>query len=145
MAGGTGRIIEGDEANEINGRLRSKYLTPKARDGLGSAWGSVDDVAVEITPHKWRSWSSEALTKMSQEAAGNLAPDQVAGARGLTNSTSVETGNYIPGCGCQSWIRLPSGSQQWPNRPLTSSKTSSPASTPDAFSCFNMASRSLTR
>lgn len=76
MAEGTGRIIEGDEANEINGRLRSKYLTPKARDGLGSAWGSVDDVAVEITPHKWRSWSSEALTKMSQEAAGNLPPDQ---------------------------------------------------------------------
>jgi hypothetical protein len=24
----------------------------------------------------WRSWSSEALTKMSQEAAGNLPPDQ---------------------------------------------------------------------
>lgn len=76
MAEGTGRVIEGDEAHAINDRLRSKYLTPEARAGVGSAWGTVDDVAVEITPHKWRSWSSAALTKMSQEAAGDLPPEK---------------------------------------------------------------------
>lgn len=74
MAEGTGRIITGDQAHEINGRIRAKYLTPEARDGVGSAWGSIDDVAVEITPNKWRSWSSEPLTRMGIEAADGLPP-----------------------------------------------------------------------
>lgn len=72
MAEGTARVITGDTAHAINGRLRAKYLTEEAVDLVGAAWGSVDDVAVEITPHKWRSWSSDGLTELSQEAAGDL-------------------------------------------------------------------------
>ncbi len=74
MAEGTGRVIAGEGAHEINGRLRAKYLTPEALDGVGSAWNTIDDVAVEITPLNWRSWSSEALTELSKESAGGVPP-----------------------------------------------------------------------
>jgi len=76
MAEGTARIIEGEEAHQINGRLRAKNLTPEAADSVGAALGEFDDVAVEITPHKWRSWSSAKLAEASIEAAGDLTPDK---------------------------------------------------------------------
>ena len=76
MAEGVARIITGDEAHEINGRLRSKYLTAEAVHAVGGAWGTIDDVSVEIIPHNWRSWSSDRLIEMSQEAAGDLPADQ---------------------------------------------------------------------
>ncbi|MGI9585610.1 MAG: pyridoxamine 5'-phosphate oxidase family protein [Acidimicrobiia bacterium] len=72
MAEGVGRIISGDDAHAINGRLRAKYLTPAAAGTVGASWGTVDDVAIEITPTKWRSWSSEVLTDMGKAAAGDL-------------------------------------------------------------------------
>ena len=76
MAEGTGRVIEGNQAHAINGRLRQKYLTPEAVETIGAAWGSVDDVAVEITPGRWRSWSSEVLGELSRNAAGELPSDR---------------------------------------------------------------------
>jgi len=76
MAEGVGRIIDGSEAQVINGRLRRKYLTERAVETVGAAWGTVDDVAVEITPTKWRSWSNEVLGDLGQDAAGELAPSE---------------------------------------------------------------------
>jgi len=76
MAEGQARIIEGGEAHAINERLRAKYLTPAATGTVGASWGAVDDVAVEITPHKWRSWSSEAFHRMSKDSAGGLDPGE---------------------------------------------------------------------
>jgi Pyridoxamine 5'-phosphate oxidase len=72
MAEGHGRIIDGDEAHEINRALRRKYLTEAAVTTVGEAWGTVDDIAVEITPETWRSWSNEPLTQLGVEAAGDL-------------------------------------------------------------------------
>ena len=74
MAEGIGRIIDGERAHPINHRLRKKYLTGPAVDTVGAAWGTVDDVAVEIEPVRWRSWSNSALTEISRESAGDLAP-----------------------------------------------------------------------
>lgn len=74
MAEGMGRLIEGDEAHAVNHRLRQKYLTAPAVETVGAAWGTVDDVAVEITPKKWRSWSNDALSELGRSAAGELAP-----------------------------------------------------------------------
>ncbi len=76
MAEGTARIIEGDEAQRINRMVREKNLTEKAAATVGEAWGEFDDVAVEITPHRWRSWSSEKLSEASKVAAGDLPPDK---------------------------------------------------------------------
>ncbi len=76
MAEGTARLIEGPEAHAINERLRAKYLTDEAADTVGAAWGEFDDVAVEITPHKWRSWDSSNFYQLSADAAGDLRGDQ---------------------------------------------------------------------
>ncbi|MEN8041013.1 MAG: pyridoxamine 5'-phosphate oxidase family protein [Actinomycetota bacterium] len=76
MAEGVGRIIDGDDAHAMNRRLRQKYLTTAAVDTVGEAWGTVDDVAVEITPLKWRSWSNDALLEISKDSAGDLAPSE---------------------------------------------------------------------
>jgi nitroimidazol reductase NimA-like FMN-containing flavoprotein (pyridoxamine 5'-phosphate oxidase superfamily) len=76
MVEGTARILEGDEATEINRKVRRQHLTPQAAETVGEAWGLVDDVAVEITPQKWRSWSSHKLGELAKSAAGDLPPDQ---------------------------------------------------------------------
>ncbi len=76
MAEGVGRIVEADEAAALNHRLREKYLTAEAVDTVGAAWGTVDDVAVEITPTRWRSWSNEGLRELSMAAAEDLPPEQ---------------------------------------------------------------------
>ena len=76
MAEGVGRLIDGDDAHAINRRLRQKYLTEGAVDTVGAAWGTVDDVAIEITPSRWRSWSNKILRELSAEAAGELPPDE---------------------------------------------------------------------
>jgi hypothetical protein len=76
MAEGVGRIITGNDAHAINHRLRQKYLTGAAVDTVGAAWGTVDDIAVEITPTKWRSWSNDALSQLGRSSAGDLAPSE---------------------------------------------------------------------
>lgn len=76
MAEGEGRVITGDEAHRINSKIRSKYLTDAAVETVGGAWGAIDDCSIEITPRRWRSWSSSALTELSAQAAGDLPPDE---------------------------------------------------------------------
>ena len=56
-AEGTARVLDGPEAQDLNHRLRAKYIKPEALDGVDRAWGRLDDVAVEITPRRWRSWT----------------------------------------------------------------------------------------
>ena len=35
---------------EFDRRLRAKYLRPEVLGAIGSVWGGLDDVAIEITP-----------------------------------------------------------------------------------------------
>lgn len=72
LAEGHGRLVQGARAEEVNDRLRRKYLTEAAAGPVGSAWASVDDVAVEITPVRWRSWSNSKLMELSAAHAGEL-------------------------------------------------------------------------
>lgn len=60
-AEGTARVLDGPEAQDLNHRLRAKYIKPEALDGVDRAWGRLDDVAVEITPRRWRSWTGSVL------------------------------------------------------------------------------------
>jgi nitroimidazol reductase NimA-like FMN-containing flavoprotein (pyridoxamine 5'-phosphate oxidase superfamily) len=60
-AEGSARILRGDEAQETNRRVRAKYIRPEARDALEKAWGPIDDVSIEITPTRWRSWTGTLL------------------------------------------------------------------------------------
>lgn len=68
--------FDDEEAHAINHRLRQKCLTAPALDTVGAAWETVDDVAVEIAPTKWRSWSNHALTELGKAVAGDLAPSE---------------------------------------------------------------------
>ena len=60
-AEGIARVIQGSEAQAINHRLRAKYIRPEALEAIDRAWGRLDDVAIEITPRRWRSWTGDVL------------------------------------------------------------------------------------
>jgi len=64
---GTARVLRGAEAHDLNHRLRAKYIKPGALDGFDRAWGPLDDVAVEVTPERWRSWTGSVLHEQTQK------------------------------------------------------------------------------
>jgi hypothetical protein len=61
-------VIEGGEAQETNRRLRAKYLRPDVLDAVGNVWGELDDIAIEITPDRWRSWSASPFREATAVA-----------------------------------------------------------------------------
>ncbi|MGH8776472.1 MAG: pyridoxamine 5'-phosphate oxidase family protein [Jiangellaceae bacterium] len=67
-AEGTGRVLSGADARQINHQLRAKYIRPDALDDIDSAWNTFDDVAIEITPQKWRSWTGSTMHDETQKA-----------------------------------------------------------------------------
>ena len=70
-AEGTARVLRGAQAEQLNRRLRAKYIRPTALEGIDRAWGRLDDVAVEITPRRWRSWTGSVLhDETRKELAG---------------------------------------------------------------------------
>jgi nitroimidazol reductase NimA-like FMN-containing flavoprotein (pyridoxamine 5'-phosphate oxidase superfamily) len=68
---GRARVIDGDAAQEINRRLRAKYLVPEALEPIGRAWSKLDDVAIELEPERLRSWTG---TLLHREAIEELGP-----------------------------------------------------------------------
>ena len=64
---GTARLVQGIEARDINRRLRAKYIKPEVLPDVDRAWGQLDDVAVEITPNRWRSWTGTALQEETEK------------------------------------------------------------------------------
>jgi hypothetical protein len=67
-AEGQARVIRGPSAHEINHQLRAKYLKPDVLASIDRVWGSFDDVAIEITPHRWRSWTATPFHDATQAA-----------------------------------------------------------------------------
>ncbi|MEV0290813.1 MULTISPECIES: pyridoxamine 5'-phosphate oxidase family protein [unclassified Kribbella] len=65
-AEGDAAVITGPRAHEINERLRAKYIRPEALGGINQAWGPIDDIAVEIVPRTWRSWTSSPFRTRTQ-------------------------------------------------------------------------------
>ena len=63
---GTARVVRGGEARALNGRLRAKYIKPTALPDVDRAWGRLDDVAVEITPLRRRTWTGDLLHEETQ-------------------------------------------------------------------------------
>jgi hypothetical protein len=58
---------QGPDAQAVNHRLRAKYIRPGALEAIDRAWGRLDDVAVEITPVRWRSWTGDVLHEETQK------------------------------------------------------------------------------
>jgi PPOX class probable F420-dependent enzyme len=71
-AEGVARLISGPEAEAINHRIRAKYVTADALDGIDRAYGRFDELAIEITPERWRSWTNSLLrAEAEKEIAGS--------------------------------------------------------------------------
>jgi len=66
-AEGDATVIAGSRAHEINERLRAKYIRPEALGEINQAWGPLDDLAVEIVPRAWRSWTSGPFHEHTQQ------------------------------------------------------------------------------
>ena len=59
-ASGPVEILRRDEAQAINARIRHRYLTQQALEGPVEAdLAASDDVTLELTPARWRSWEVE--------------------------------------------------------------------------------------
>jgi nitroimidazol reductase NimA-like FMN-containing flavoprotein (pyridoxamine 5'-phosphate oxidase superfamily) len=69
-AEGTARLIAAPEAQEVNHRIRTKYIVPDAIEAIDTAWGRFDDVAIEITPIRWRSWTGSVLATTTEAELG---------------------------------------------------------------------------
>jgi hypothetical protein len=68
---GAARLIVGEEALDVNRRLRAKYITEEALDRVDTAWNRLDDVAIEITPGpRWRSWCGAVFAEETAAAMG---------------------------------------------------------------------------
>jgi PPOX class probable F420-dependent enzyme len=67
---GTARLIEVPEAHAINHRIRAKYVLPDVVDDLDRVWGAFDDVAVEVVPEQWRSWTGSELAAATEADLG---------------------------------------------------------------------------
>jgi hypothetical protein len=69
-AEGTPRVLIGDEAREVNHRIRTKYVEADAVGPLDASWDRFDDVAVRITPVRWRSWTGSVLHEVTENELG---------------------------------------------------------------------------
>jgi PPOX class probable F420-dependent enzyme len=69
-AEGDARLIHVPEAHAANHRLRSKYIRPDALDAVDAAWGPIDDVTIELTPRRWRSWTGTVLRDATEASTG---------------------------------------------------------------------------
>ncbi len=69
-AEGTARLVDRPEADRINHRIRSKYVVADAVDALDQAWSRFDDVAIEVTPQRWRSWTGSVLASTTEADLG---------------------------------------------------------------------------
>src|SRR5262245_11683828 len=69
-AEGTARVIEPPDAEAINRRIREKYVLADAVDDLHHAWNAIDDVAIELTPVRWRTWTGALLRAETEAKVG---------------------------------------------------------------------------
>lgn len=74
---GNARIISGAKGEQINRRLRAKYVSADALETVNEVWGSFDDVCVEVTASRWRSWTNQTFTAATLAAFGDKPPESI--------------------------------------------------------------------
>jgi PPOX class probable F420-dependent enzyme len=62
-AAGAVEVISGDQSQEINRRIHSRYLSAGAISDpqIGSVFASFDDVTIRLTPASWVAWDMAVL------------------------------------------------------------------------------------
>lgn len=69
-AEGTARIVESPESVGLNRRVLAKYVVDDALDDLNATWSRIDDVTIELTPTRWRSWTNRLLRAEAEAGTG---------------------------------------------------------------------------
>ena len=71
-AAGSVEVISGDQSQEINRRIHSRYLSAAAISDphVGPVFASFDDVTLRLTPVSWTSWDMAVLD--AQALGGRL-------------------------------------------------------------------------
>ena len=71
-AAGIVELVSGEESQEINRRLHSRYMSEAAMDDphVGPVFESFDDVTIRLTPISWIAWDMAVLD--AQAFAGRL-------------------------------------------------------------------------
>ena len=62
-AAGRVDILTGTEAQDVNARIRQRYLTQDALDDsrIEPVFAAADDVTIRLIPTGWRSWTAKGL------------------------------------------------------------------------------------
>jgi PPOX class probable F420-dependent enzyme len=62
-AAGRVEMISGDQSQEINRRIHSRYLSAAAMADphIGPVFASFDDVTIQLTPESWITWDMAVL------------------------------------------------------------------------------------
>jgi PPOX class probable F420-dependent enzyme len=60
---GRAEVISGDQSQEINRRIHSRYMSAAAMSDphVGPVFASFDDITLRITPDSWTSWDMAVL------------------------------------------------------------------------------------
>ena len=71
-AAGRADVITGDESQEINRRIHSRYMSAAAMADpqIGPVFASFDDVTLRLTPESWSTWDMAVLD--AQALGGRL-------------------------------------------------------------------------
>ncbi|MGH2899344.1 MAG: pyridoxamine 5'-phosphate oxidase family protein [Solirubrobacteraceae bacterium] len=69
-AEGAATIIHAPAAAALNRRVLDKYVVPDAVDDLNAVWSRFDDVSIELTPTRWRSWTNSLLRAEAEAGTG---------------------------------------------------------------------------
>ena len=71
-AAGRAEVITGDESQEINLRIHSRYMSAAAMADpqIGPVFASFDDVTIRLTPESWTTWDMAVLD--AQALGGRL-------------------------------------------------------------------------
>src|SRR5207237_7411137 len=77
-AAGIEEIVRGQASQDINEKVRKKYLTAAALDHpkLGPAFAAMDDMTIRITPKKWRSFDIDSVDRQFFGGMLSATPEQ---------------------------------------------------------------------
>ncbi len=71
-AAGRAEVISGEQSQEINRRIHSRYMSAGAMSDphIGPVFASFDDVTIRLTPESWTTWDMAVLD--AQALGGRL-------------------------------------------------------------------------